>query len=761
MEAPPVTTMPVSGGTINMMEYLLQGPSKNGLSQIPSPPRASDMEDRSEEGGDHTAMPSAPSTPPSKRKSKFAGFGKFFKPWKWRKRKSSDSFRETSEVLERKISMRKPREELVKRGLLVEVPEEDVSIPSESPPLRNGHMSVEHANPPEDIGGLKRKTRQDSTGSRPKSGETTVQPRATAEVAPVEPCTATEVASVQPHATAEVAPIQPLATAEVSPVQHCATAEVAPVQPRPVSEVASVQPCPVSEVVPVHPRHLSEKNSEKYRPMSEVAPGASRPTSEVAPLQKVSRDFSKQPLLPPKRPLSSSSSVTQESVLGGQKPDPSTRQQSSVPVPTPRTIHPLPFSKQPPVPPPKPQNRSSNPLMAELSLALGGSTLSPAGSRPSPPIPPKRVVVPSTDAVNNKEKALRPASLPPIPANEISIPSPPSPPISSHIPVSNPPVPMLTLAPPNTEVEKEQSASPLPLHIRIQQALNSPQPLPLLDSSQRAQSLLFMQNEVPSEEGTRVRSLPVTIELLKVPDDDDDDNSLEDESLSPESSESHPSRVYIGDVPSVTVIPNYLPTCVQEEEEEEEEGVSDTDSEGPVLYREDDEEEEEEETSSLANKVKRKDTLAMKLSGRMGPHDSNPEFPQRSREEWNQIRQQIGSQLNRRLSQRPSAEELEQRNILQKNEADRLAEKKEIKRRLTRKLSQRPTVAELVERKILRFNEYVEVTDAHDYDRRADKPWTRLTPADKAAIRKELNEFKSTEMAVHEESKHFTRFHRP
>lgn len=47
------------------------------------------------------------------------------------------------------------------------------------------------------------------------------------------------------------------------------------------------------------------------------------------------------------------------------------------------------------------------------------------------------------------------------------------------------------------------------------------------------------------------------------------------------------------------------------------------------------------------------------------------------------------------------------------------------------KLSQRPTVAELQARKILRFNEYVEVTDAQDYDRRADKPWTKLTPADK------------------------------
>lgn len=49
------------------------------------------------------------------------------------------------------------------------------------------------------------------------------------------------------------------------------------------------------------------------------------------------------------------------------------------------------------------------------------------------------------------------------------------------------------------------------------------------------------------------------------------------------------------------------------------------------------------------------------------------------------------------------------------------------------------------------------MTQAHDYDRRADKPWTRLTTKDKAAIRKELNEFKSSEMEVHQESKHLTR----
>lgn len=49
-------------------------------------------------------------------------------------------------------------------------------------------------------------------------------------------------------------------------------------------------------------------------------------------------------------------------------------------------------------------------------------------------------------------------------------------------------------------------------------------------------------------------------------------------------------------------------------------------------------------------------------------------------------------------------------------------------------LSQRPTVEELRQAKILiRFSDYVEVSDAQDYDRRADKPWTRLTAADKAS----------------------------
>uniref|UniRef100_A0A4W3JAP4 Phosphatase and actin regulator n=1 Tax=Callorhinchus milii TaxID=7868 RepID=A0A4W3JAP4_CALMI len=89
----------------------------------------------------------------------------------------------------------------------------------------------------------------------------------------------------------------------------------------------------------------------------------------------------------------------------------------------------------------------------------------------------------------------------------------------------------------------------------------------------------------------------------------------------------------------------------------------------------------------------------------------------------------------RRLSQRPAAEELERRNILkQRNDQTEQEERREIKQRLNRKLNQRPTVDELRDRKILiRFSDYVEVAKAQDYDRRADKPWTRLSAADKVS----------------------------
>ncbi|KAM7124104.1 phosphatase and actin regulator 1 isoform X2 [Ciconia boyciana] len=216
-----------------------------------------------------------------------------------------------------------------------------------------------------------------------------------------------------------------------------------------------------------------------------------------------------------------------------------------------------------------------------------------------------------------------------------------------------------------------------------------------------------------------------------------------------------------------------VPTVVIECDDNKENVPHETDYEdSSCLYTRQEEEEEEDEdednslfTSSLAMKVCRKDSLAIKLSNRPSKRELEEKniLPMQTDEERLELRQQIGTKLTRRLSQRPTAEELEQRNILKpRNEQEEQEEKREIKRRLTRKLSQRPTVEELRERKILiRFSDYVEVADAQDYDRRADKPWTRLTAADKAAIRKELNEFKSTEMEVHELSRHLTRFHRP
>ncbi|XP_077547473.1 phosphatase and actin regulator 1 isoform X8 [Haemaphysalis longicornis] len=189
--------------------------------------------------------------------------------------------------------------------------------------------------------------------------------------------------------------------------------------------------------------------------------------------------------------------------------------------------------------------------------------------------------------------------------------------------------------------------------------------------------------------------------------------------------------------------------------------AEDDDEDGPINWRDyygDDEQ------GRLAAKIARKDSLALKLAQRPDRQeliDKNILQMQSDRERQ-ESREAVGNKLTRRLSLRPTPEELEQRNILKFQTAEELKKEKEQKKKvLIRKLSFRPTIEELKERKIIRFNDYVEVTQAQDYDRRADKPWTRLTPKDKAAIRKELNEFKSMEMQVHEDSRHLTRFHRP
>eukprot|EP00106_Octopus_bimaculoides_P003597 XP_014771039.1 PREDICTED: phosphatase and actin regulator 4-like isoform X2 [Octopus bimaculoides] len=168
----------------------------------------------------------------------------------------------------------------------------------------------------------------------------------------------------------------------------------------------------------------------------------------------------------------------------------------------------------------------------------------------------------------------------------------------------------------------------------------------------------------------------------------------------------------------------------------------------------------DKDPNSLGAKVARHDSLARFLNNRPSRRELVEKniIPIKTEKEKQEDREAIGTKLTRRLSLRPTPEELEQRNILHNKSAEEAKQEKEEKKRyLIRKLSFRPSIDELKERKIIKFNDYVEVTEAQDYDRRADKPWTRLTPKDKAAIRKELNEYKSKEMEVHEDSRHLTR----
>ncbi|GFW79719.1 phosphatase and actin regulator 2 [Trichonephila clavipes] len=58
-------------------------------------------------------------SPMENKHSRFAILRGLFKPWKWKRKKKSDRFEQTSRTLERKISMRSTKEELIKKGVLM------------------------------------------------------------------------------------------------------------------------------------------------------------------------------------------------------------------------------------------------------------------------------------------------------------------------------------------------------------------------------------------------------------------------------------------------------------------------------------------------------------------------------------------------------------------------------------------------------------------------------------------------------------------
>ncbi|GFT13278.1 phosphatase and actin regulator 2 [Trichonephila clavipes] len=57
-------------------------------------------------------------SPMESKHSRFAMLRRLFKLWKWKRKKKSDCFEQTSRTLERKIWMRSTKEELIKRAFL-------------------------------------------------------------------------------------------------------------------------------------------------------------------------------------------------------------------------------------------------------------------------------------------------------------------------------------------------------------------------------------------------------------------------------------------------------------------------------------------------------------------------------------------------------------------------------------------------------------------------------------------------------------------
>ncbi|GFX50503.1 phosphatase and actin regulator 2 [Trichonephila clavipes] len=61
---------------------------------------------------------------PSPMKSKYRRFAllrRIFEPWQWKRRKKGNRFEQTSRTLQRKISMRSTKDQLVKKDVLLPV----------------------------------------------------------------------------------------------------------------------------------------------------------------------------------------------------------------------------------------------------------------------------------------------------------------------------------------------------------------------------------------------------------------------------------------------------------------------------------------------------------------------------------------------------------------------------------------------------------------------------------------------------------------
>ncbi|XP_011879695.1 PREDICTED: phosphatase and actin regulator 2 isoform X2 [Vollenhovia emeryi] len=636
-------------------------------------------------------------TPPLERKSKFSALGRLFKPWKWKRKKKSDKFEAASLSLERKISVRASRDELVQKGILLPVirttsfPENETisesatdaqkpPSPQQTPQQQQQQQPSQQQQPPGGTGGC-----DGTPAATPTSVGNVQQSQQAVPSATPTPTTA------NPHSTA--------------------------------GPPSSNQPSPhPSPLYPVIPQQASQPNGSTQEPKKEKteqnANGAISPNGE---------------------PQAANLGTT-GSAMPGPALDAGDQQK-----------------------PNRPNTLEARVTARRLILfnmdkgVLDQSADNQQVIERCYPLPPQNTLM------------LSELPEPPIPLSEIG-PIPPPPMFSSPSPTLLARQRQIPLS--DCEDEDEEDVD-VKEEDENMYAFRVSQPDPAIDTSR--------VEEIPAKE-PKFHAVPLKSVLKKrgsgsgpgtpqnTPTQENRPLTLRQElhasfkrpPLRPRMRICRPVRFGLALPCTLENKENARPYVIRED-------VDGDPGDGQVLYR-DDYDDEKNSTPSvsigrLAAKIARcQESLSLKLALRPDRQELiNRNILQlQTDNERQETKEAIGAKLIRRLSMRPTQEELEERNILKKQSpAEEKKQKEEKKRYLLRKLSFRPTVEELKEKKIIRFNDYIEVTQAHDYDRRADKPWTRLTPKDKAAIRKELNEFKSSEMAVHEDSRHLTRFHRP
>ncbi|XP_077264882.1 phosphatase and actin regulator 2 isoform X5 [Temnothorax americanus] len=633
-------------------------------------------------------------TPPLERKSKFSALGRLFKPWKWKRKKKSDKFEAASLSLERKISVRASRDELVQKGILLPV------IRSTSFPENEtiSESATDAQKPPSPQQTPQQQQQQQQPSQQQPPGGTVAGGTGGGDGTPA--ATPTSVGNVQQSQQAV-----PSATPTPTTANPHSTA----------GPPSSNQPSPhPSPLYPVMPPQASQPNGSTQEPKKEKteqnANGAISPNGE------------------PQAANLGTATTGSAVPVPGPAPDAGNQQKPN----RPNTLDPRVIARRL--------------ILFDMDKGvLDQSADNQQVIERCYPLPPQNTLM------------LSELPEPPIPLSEIG-PIPPPPMFSSPSPTLLARQRQIPVSDCEDEDEEDVDVEEEDDNMY---AFRVSQPDPAIDTSR--------VEEIPAKE-PKFHAVPLKSVLKKrgsgsgpgtpqnTPTQENRPLTLRQEL---HASFNRPVRFGLALPCTLENKENARPYVIRED--------ADGDSgDGQVLYRDDYDDEKNStpsvSTGRLAAKIARKESLSLKLALRPDRQELiNRNILQlQTDNERQETKEAIGAKLIRRLSMRPTQEELEERNILKKQSpAEEKKQKEEKKRYLLRKLSFRPTVEELKEKKIIRFNDYIEVTQAHDYDRRADKPWTRLTPKDKAAIRKELNEFKSSEMAVHEDSRHLTRFHRP